>query len=610
MAAFLLSMQAFFFQFLVLSASNVSAQSTTTADTDFSCSTNSTQMCDTFVTYRAWSPDYLDLGRVSDLFGTSRLNIAKASQLVSENAQLVPKQLLLIPIKCSCNGSYFFSNVSYQIKRGDNFYSVSTHAFQNLTKYQYAEDMNPTVNPVNLTIGAELVFPLLCKCPAQSDLQKGFQYLITYVWQPGDEVLPMSAMFNTSPIAIDAENNHRNFSAAACLPVLIPVQKPLVLQTFPPPPSTRKSKHKRTLIVVLTISVAVLLILLASLSRIHILLKRRKAMGRNSSSVETSDLLRTRRASFESKTNQDKILPGVSGYLGKLIVYEMEVIMEATLELSEQYRIGGSVYKAKIHDQIFAVKKTKDATEELNILQKVSHANLLKLMGISADNQRTFFLVFEYAENGSLDQWLFHKSSPSSGSISVLNWSQRVNIALDVANGLQYMHEHTQPSIVHRDIRASNILLDSKFKAKIGNFSLATPATSPTVLKVDVFAFGVLLLELISGRKSMETKNNGEIVMLWKEIKGILEVEEKKEERLRRWIDPHLETFYPIDGALSLASLARACTSDKSFERPKMAEVVFHLCVLSQSSSGIHERSWTFGEADEAIQFVTPIIAR
>ena len=79
------------------------------------------------------------------------------------------------------------------------------------------------------------------------------------------------------------------------------------------------------------------------------------------------------------------------------------------------------------------------------------------------------FLVYEYAENGSLDKLLYSKSSAASVSVVVLTWNQRLNIALDVANSLQHMHEHTQPSIVHRDIRTTNILLASRFKAKIAN---------------------------------------------------------------------------------------------------------------------------------------------
>ncbi|KAJ6961692.1 hypothetical protein NC652_000587 [Populus alba x Populus x berolinensis] len=111
--------------------------------------------------------------------------------------------------------------------------------------------------------------------------------------------------------------------------------------------------------------------------------------------------------------------------------------------------------------------KTKDdITEELKILQKVSHANLVKLMGMSSgfDREGNRFLVYEFAENGSLEKWLHPTSESSSSSSGFLTWSQRLHVALDVANGLQYMHEHTQPSIVYKDTRTTNILLDSTFR--------------------------------------------------------------------------------------------------------------------------------------------------
>ncbi|KAI3680211.1 hypothetical protein L2E82_50596 [Cichorium intybus] len=124
-----------------------------------------------------------------------------------------------------------------------------------------------------------------------------------------------------------------------------------------------------------------------------------------------------------------------------------------------------------------------------------------------------------------------------------LSWSQRLNLALDISNGSPYMHEHSQPNIAHWILRTSNILLDSTFKAKIVNFSAARPAISSIMLKVDDFAFGVILLELLSRKKSMESRDDGEICMSWKEIKKILEVEERIEENLRLWMDPKLRTW-------------------------------------------------------------------
>lgn len=112
--------------------------------------------------------------------------------------------------------------------------------------------------------------------------------------------------------------------------------------------------------------------------------------------------------------------------------------------------------------------------------------------------------------------WYHSKSVASLSSVAFLTWSQRIQIALDVANVLQYMLERTQPSIVHWDIRARKILSDSKFKAKIANFSMARPVTNSVVPKVDVLEFGVVLLELLCGRRAVQIKENSEGVMLWK----------------------------------------------------------------------------------------------
>ncbi|KAL4577372.1 hypothetical protein LXL04_013481 [Taraxacum kok-saghyz] len=599
---------------LFIFPSNVSAID---PDTNFSCSADSPPTCQTYITYRARSP-YMDLGNISDLFDVSRLSIAQASNLTSENQEIVFDQLLLIPITCTCNGSIYFSNFKYTIKKGDSFYVGASSVFQNLTDYHYVQDMNPSLNPTNLTVGDEVVFPLLCKCPQKSENK----YLITYIWQPEDKILPVSTIFNTSSYDIANENNFRNFTAAVCLPVIIPVSQ---LPIFPPPPhqnrlsdvKSQKSKKIRIVFIALgTVGSFCVFVMSWFLVYRYRSRKIKRILARNESSFEFTDLLHMKKRSkvegFEPqmKNNQDKLLPGVSGYLSKPIMYDRKEIMEATMNFSERYRIGGCVYKAVIQGRIVAVKKFRDATEELKILQRVNHTNLVKLMGISSDFDGNCYLVYEYADNGSLDKWLFPLSSSSSGgSVVFLTWSQRLNLALDIANGLQYMHEHSQPSIAHRDLRTSNILLDSNFKAKIANFSAARPAISSIMLKVDVFAFGVILMELLSGKKAMETRDDGEICMSWKEIKKILEVEESREERLRLWMDPNLGSFYPIEGALNMAVLARACTSEKSANRPGMTEIVFNISVLAQSSSNMYETSWTSPETEDP-HVISPVVAR
>ncbi|KAG6775807.1 hypothetical protein POTOM_019303 [Populus tomentosa] len=541
------STQALLLLILLFSSTHVSSQAPPASN--FSCPVDSPTTCSTYFTYLARPPNLLDLGNISDLFGVTR-NLS-------------------------------FANITYQIQQGDSFYLVSNTSFENLTRWQEVEALNPSLTPTLLHAGDKVIFPLFCKCPSKTHLESGIAYLITYVWQPSDDLTKVAAKLNVSERSIVIENNCVNFTAAVYLPVLIPVSQLPVLSQQYPSPERRESRNRWILIVAASIASALLIFLLiAFLAHKRCSYKRTKALDRTGSCLETSDLNQTKELtkleSFEAKITPDKLLPGVSGYLGKPIIYEVKEIMEGTMDLNEHYKIGGSVYRAKINGRVLAVKKTKDdVTEELKILQKVSHASLVKLMGMSSgfDRVGNRFLVYEYAENGSLEKWLHPISESSSSSAGFLTWSQGLHVALDVANDLQYMHEHTQPSIVHKDIRTTNILLDSTFRA-------------------------------------MVTKENGEIVLLCKEIKAVLEIEEKREESLRKWMDPYLERFYPIDSALSSATLARLCTLEESSERPSMAEIVFNLTVLTQSSPETFER-WTSGmETENFTRLISPVTAR
>ncbi|MBA0861053.1 hypothetical protein Goshw_023951 [Gossypium schwendimanii] len=604
------SLQVVFFVLNYVFASYIRAQPSSSNGADFWCSRSSAP-CPTYTAYFAQEPDYLDLQNIAKLFGTSPQEIARASNLVSEDTRLFPGQLLLVPIICGCTRNHYFANITYDIKFGDTYYIVSTTVFEHLTNFTAVGDMNPSLDPKSLQVGDKVVFPLFCKCPSKAELKNETEYFISYVWQPNDDIWSVSAKFNASAPAIIDENklnDYQDISLAVIPPLMIPVSDlPVLSQTQFSGGS--KSKHRGALIVVLSI-VGCLLVLAGVL--IH---KRKKVFRCNGWSPETVGLIPvkdlTKSESFQPKIIQDKLLPGVSGYLGKPIMYEAHVIMGATMNLNEHCRIGGTVYRATIDGKLLAIKKTKDdITKELKILQKVNHANLVKLMGVSADSEGNCYLVYEYAENGSLNKWLHPKSSCSSSRAAVLTWSQRLQVALDVANGLQYMHEHTQPNIVHRDIRTSNILLDSMFKAKISNFSVTETIANAIMPKVDVFAFGVVLLELLSGKKAMTTKENGEIFMLWKQIRQVLAIEEKREKRLRKWMDPNLESFYPLDSALSLAVLAMACTQENPLARPSMAEIVFSLSVLIQSSFEISEGSWGSGIETELNQMIVPVVAR
>lgn len=582
------------------------SQSPLNASIGLSCQLES--VCQSYASFFARSPDFLDLENVSDLFGVRRSLIAEASNLNPEDRHLFPGELLLIPVRCACNGGHYFANITYQIKKGDVYYALAMASFQNLTEWDVVNASNPNLDPSFLHIGDEVTFPLYCKCPSKTDIEKNINFFVTYIWQTTDDISVLSTEFNVSSDAILAENNYTNMRDAANFPVFIPLSRLPLLSHMNPYNETKKDKHRWIIVVSISVGSSILILVLAvGLVCAHFVCKNRKAMKWNKFSMENVDSP-ARNNAFGARIGlqDDRLLPKkLSDYLSRPILYDINVIKEATKNLNECSRIGGSVYRATINGKVFAVKKSKEViTEELNILQKVNHVNLVKVIGFSIDIDRSCFLVYEYAENGSLDKWLHSSSLPS------LTWDQRLSIALDVANGLQYMHEHIQPSIVHRDIRTSNILLDSRLKAKLANLSMAKPAMNSTSHKIDVFAFGVVLLELLSGKKATETKGDGEVVMLWKDIREVMDVEE--EGGLRTWMDSKLESFYPIDEALSLVDLAKACTHDLPMARPSMAEIVFNLSILTQSSSLISsETSWVSGlESIDISQKVDVVVAR
>ncbi|KAK4766654.1 hypothetical protein SAY87_008296 [Trapa incisa] len=247
---------------------------------------------------------------------------------------------------------------------------------------------------------------------------------------------------------------------------------------------------------------------------------------------------------------------------------------------------------------VVAVKKLKpqgfqghkEWLSEVKYLGQLHHPNLVKLIGYCLEGNNRL-LVYEYMPKGSLENHLFQ-----SGDAPPLSWAMRMKVAIGAARGLSFLHE-LEHQVIYRDFKASNILLDSEFNAKLSDFGLAKAgptgdethvttqvlgthgyaapeyiATGRLTVKCDVYSFGVVLLELISGRRAVDKTKVGMEQNLVEWVKSYLGDKRK----LFRIMDIKLEGQYPQKGALMAAFLALGCLGDAKF-RPSMAEVLDHL---------------------------------
>jgi serine/threonine protein kinase len=185
----------------------------------------------------------------------------------------------------------------------------------------------------------------------------------------------------------------------------------------------------------------------------------------------------------------------------------------------------------------------EEFTNEVEIISHLRHRNLVPLRGCciaddDVEEGKQMFLVYDYMPNGSLDQYIFAEDNGKEGRRSRLSWTQLRAVVLDVARGLRYMHHGVKPGIFHRDIKATNILLDADMRASLADFGLArrsregqshlTTSVAGThgylapeyalygqlTEKSDVYSFGVLVLEVISGRHALDLADPSGVVVI------------------------------------------------------------------------------------------------
>ncbi|XP_010267144.1 PREDICTED: lysM domain receptor-like kinase 3 isoform X2 [Nelumbo nucifera] len=552
------------------------------------------------------------------------------------------RDYLFIRKNCSCAASAkkYMTNTTFTVREDDgSVYDMVIEAYGGLAFLP-----NSTRSA---RVGLVVSLHLLCGC--SSGL---WNYLMSYVMQDGDTIESLASRFGVSMDSIEAINrisNPDNVSVGTVyyIPLNSVPGEPYPLEDISPTPGPGPAPSVYTFsgslavgLLLIFVSICICLSFKSSICsaqgpgnhekdpdgkiphKFHILQTSFCCASGRSICFNPGNYRSTNCEVSNYQINIPKVMGPDLFDMDKPVVFMYEEILSSTDGFSDSNLLGhgtyGSVYYGLLREQEVAIKrmtttKTKEFMAEMKVLCKVHHKNLVELIGFAASDDE-LFLVYEFAQKGSLRS---HLHDPQNKGHTSLSWIMRVQIALDAARGLEYIHEHTKTHYVHRDIKTSNILLDSAFRAKISDFGLSKLVTKPgegeasatrvvgtfgylapeylseglATTKSDVYAFGVVLFELISGKEAI-TRTEG-VLMKNPERRSLASImlaalrnspNSMSMSSLKDCIDPSLMDLYPHDCVYKMAMLAKQCVDEDAILRPDMKQVVISLSQILLSS--------------------------
>ncbi|KAI3710324.1 hypothetical protein L2E82_40102 [Cichorium intybus] len=308
--------------------------------------------------------------------------------------------------------------------------------------------------------------------------------------------------------------------------------------------------------------------------------------------------------------NDEVIVPSTRDYHGKTTMDELELplfdfatLAIATNNFSDTNKLGqggfGCVYKGTLAEgEVVAVKRLsrvcaqgiEELKNEVRLIAKLQHRNLVRVLGCCIEVQEKL-LIYEFMENKSLNTFLFEKEKSMK-----LNWKIRLEIIRGIARGLLYLHQDSRFTIIHRDMKASNILLDKDMNPKISDFGIArifgsdqTEAETKIVVgtygymspeymmnghfstKSDVFSFGVLILEIVSGKRNRVSSNTTSPLLisqawnLWNEDNPL------------KLLDESIDAKFSENEVLRCIEIGLLCVQEQPEDRPTMPKVMLLL---------------------------------
>jgi LysM repeat protein len=566
----------------------------------YTCNSFQISSCKTVLIYRA-KQHVQTIERISDMFHLNSTDVLALNNLTSPSEKLKPGREVVVPINCSCSGQFFQANFSYTVQERTTFSQIACEDFEGLVKSLTLQEMNRPPQA-----GSQLHVPLRCACPDNFSLSNGVNYLVTYPIIEGDGPRKLIEKFGISPEDFLAVNHlHPEPTVFPGTTVLLPLKAAPVIDfstpDSPPPthvflptnPTDRTPKRQKLSKLYIAGSVAGFSLLLVALVAcgVHIMVLKKWKGDQNFQSITARSSPRSGQTGGSS-TNSCLSPDLLAGIKYSLFIYSMEELRKATRDFSEEMKIADEVYKGLIDNVEVMIKKMRfeDTWQVIDLHSKINHINIVNLQGVCYGENHAFsdsYLVFEFPSNGSLRHCL---SNPSI----TLQWHRRTQIAFDIATGLHYLHYCTFLTHARMSLSSRNIFMTANWRAKIAN--IGTPlkgnydeendrgwvAPAECLLhgsaaeKADIFAFGVVLLELISAREDFEGKPFKESIKFLGEDSG-----GGCFEQLRSFMDPSLKNDYSLAEVLCLAVLAKACVEDDHLHRPSMDDIMKVLARIS-----------------------------
>ncbi|CAI8613222.1 unnamed protein product [Vicia faba] len=577
--------------------------------------------CDSFLVFRS-KPPYDNPINIANLLSSEASTIASINN-ISRDTKLLSNKTIIVPILCSCSGNIYQHNTPYTVKKGDTYFQLVNETYQSLTTCQALKGQNYYAS-VNITIGAELTIPLLCACPTTKQMAKGITSLLVYTVNYGETVESIAEAYGVDEQSILEANDlqvapseNRRVILSALYPILVPLSGKSCKED---PDSfyctcsqgrladgscneSHGQNFPAKLVAALGVGIgaAFLILFLLGYKLYQYIQKRRVTIRKEKLFRQNGGYLL-----------QEKLSSYGNGEMAKL--FTGEELQRATDNYSQSRFLGqggyGTVYKGMLPDgSIVAVKKSKQLdrnqveafVNEVVILSQINHRNIVKLLGCCLETE-TPLLVYEYINNGNLSQHIHRRDNESP-----LSWEIRLRIACEVAGAVAYMHFSASIPIFHRDIKPTNILLDSNYNAKVsdfgtsrtipldkthlttavgGTFGYMDPEyfqTSQFTDKSDVYSFGVILVEIITGRMPITFNDEDEGQNMTAHFLSAM-----KDNQLSHVVDNTVLKEARKDDILAIANLAMRCLRLNGKKRPTMKEVSAELEALRKVQSFLY----------------------